>query len=62
MEATVNILSILKSPMILLGLVSMAIFVGMPYLVDNSKYSLWCLPSGRDVRRLTCCILQWIPR
>lgn len=35
--ATVNILNILKNPMILLGLVSMGIFVGMPYLVDNSK-------------------------
>lgn len=33
----VNILNILKNPMILLGLVSMGIFVGMPYLVDNSK-------------------------
>lgn len=34
--------------MILLGLVSMAIFVGMPYLVDNSKScSSWlsCRPS-----------------
>lgn len=30
-----NVLSILKSPMILMGLVSMAIFFGMPYLVDN---------------------------
>jgi ER membrane protein complex subunit 7 len=34
----VNVLSILKSPMILLGLVSMGIFFGMPYLVDNSEY------------------------
>lgn len=32
----VNVLSILKNPMILLGLVSMGIFFGMPYLVDNS--------------------------
>ncbi|KAK0635084.1 Cys/Met metabolism PLP-dependent enzyme-domain-containing protein [Bombardia bombarda] len=30
-----NVFSILKNPMILLGLVSMAIFLGMPYLVDN---------------------------
>lgn len=36
----VNVMSILKNPMILLGLVSMGIFVGMPYLVDNSKFSL----------------------
>ncbi|KAG6088820.1 hypothetical protein E4U15_005094 [Claviceps sp. LM218 group G6] len=30
-----SILSILKNPMILMGLVSMAIFIGMPKLVDN---------------------------
>lgn len=34
----VNVLSILKNPMILLGLVSMGIFFGMPYLVDNSRF------------------------
>lgn len=34
---SVNVLSILKNPMILLGLVSMGIFFGMPYLVDNSE-------------------------
>ena len=32
----VSVLSILRNPMILLGLVSMGIFIGMPYLVDNS--------------------------
>lgn len=37
---TVNVLNILKNPMILLGLVSMGIFIGMPYLVDNSKSPL----------------------
>ncbi|KAK5661495.1 hypothetical protein OQA88_11399 [Cercophora sp. LCS_1] len=30
-----NAFSILKNPMIILGLVSMGIFIGMPYLVDN---------------------------
>ncbi|KAK0639330.1 hypothetical protein B0T16DRAFT_242277 [Cercophora newfieldiana] len=30
-----NAFAILKSPMILLGLVSMGIFLGLPYLVDN---------------------------
>lgn len=30
-----SVLSIFKNPMILLGLVSMVIFIGMPYLVDN---------------------------
>ena len=35
----VSVLSILKNPMILLGLVSCGIFMGMPYLVDNSASS-----------------------
>ncbi|GJN74125.1 hypothetical protein VFPFJ_07218 [Purpureocillium lilacinum] len=30
-----SVLSILKNPMILMGLVSMLIFIGMPYLMDN---------------------------
>ncbi|KAL0940630.1 uncharacterized protein CTRU02_203393 [Colletotrichum truncatum] len=30
-----SVFTILKNPMILLGLVSMGIFIGMPYLVDN---------------------------
>ncbi|PHH83894.1 hypothetical protein CDD83_2849 [Cordyceps sp. RAO-2017] len=30
-----SILSILKNPMILMGLVSMLLFIGMPYLLDN---------------------------
>ncbi|KJZ77779.1 hypothetical protein HIM_02956 [Hirsutella minnesotensis 3608] len=32
-----SVLSILKNPMILMGAVSMLIFVGMPYLMDNSR-------------------------
>jgi hypothetical protein len=32
----VNALNILKNPTILLALVSLGIFIGMPYLVDNS--------------------------
>ena len=35
----VSVFTIMKNPMILLGLVSMAIFIGMPYLVDNSSSS-----------------------
>lgn len=36
----------MKNPMILLGLVSMVIFLGMPYLVDNSTFhSLPFLPN-----------------
>lgn len=34
--STVSVFSILKSPMILLALVSMGIFLGMPYLIENS--------------------------
>ncbi|CAN8103752.1 unnamed protein product [Discula destructiva] len=34
-RSSFNVLSILKNPMILLGLVSMGIFIGMPYLMDN---------------------------
>jgi hypothetical protein len=36
----VNAFAILKNPMILIGLVSMAVFLGLPYLVDNSKFPL----------------------
>lgn len=35
-NGVVSVLTILKNPMILLGLVSMGIFLGMPYLIDNS--------------------------
>ncbi|OLN86296.1 ER membrane protein complex subunit 7 [Colletotrichum chlorophyti] len=34
-RSTFSVFTILKNPMILLGLVSMGIFLGMPYLVDN---------------------------
>lgn len=58
-EWPVNILSILKNPMILLGMVSMAIFVGMPYLVDNSKHHF----MGPAWRHITDALWkQWIPR
>lgn len=43
----VNVLSILKNPMILLGLVSMGIFFGMPYLVDNSESLCRYYPGER---------------
>ena len=33
----VSVLSILKNPIILLSLVSMGLFFGMPKLVENSK-------------------------
>ena len=34
---TVSPLSFLKSPMILMGLFTLVIVFGMPYLMDNSK-------------------------
>lgn len=63
-HSTVNVLNILKSPMILLGLVSMAIFIGMPYLVDNSEFFLsQNLPSSQATLILTCYALeQWTRR
>lgn len=33
-----SILSFLKSPMILMGLASVVLIFGMPYLMDNSKF------------------------
>jgi hypothetical protein len=35
-----NVLSFLKSPMILMGLFSVVLIVGMPYLMENSMLSL----------------------
>lgn len=35
-QCIVSVFSVLKNPMILMGLVSMVIFFGMPYLMDNS--------------------------
>lgn len=37
MRTTVSVMSILKNPMILMGLASMALFFGMPKLVENSE-------------------------
>ena len=36
----VSVMSIFKNPIILLSLVSMALFFGMPKLVENSKFTL----------------------
>ncbi|KAL8296873.1 hypothetical protein RB600_002069 [Gaeumannomyces tritici] len=36
-RSSFSVLSILKNPMILLAMVSMGIFLGMPYLLENSK-------------------------
>lgn len=54
-QALVSILSILMNPMILMGIVSMVFFVGMPKLVENSKKDLrWCI-----LAMLTASALQW---
>ena len=37
LRETVSVLSIFKNPIILLSLVSMGLFFGMPKLVENSK-------------------------
>ena len=34
-DKLVSVLSVLKNPMILMGIVSMGLFFGMPYLMDN---------------------------
>jgi len=72
-----SVFGILKNPMILLGLVSMGIFVGMPYLVNNSKSRFAALPPLLALQGITpktppvMCLfwsdffssrLQWIPR
>lgn len=36
-KSLVSVLTILKNPMILMGLVSMVMFIGMPKLMENSK-------------------------
>lgn len=67
-RSTFSVFSVLRSPMILLGLVSMAIFIGMPYLMDNSELPArppfpTPLASGDvcwDV--LTTACQQWTPR
>lgn len=46
-----SILSFLKSPMILMGLVSVVLIFGMPYLMDNSMSSL--ASQARSYRMLT---------
>lgn len=61
----VNVLSILKNPMILLGLVSMGIFFGMPYLVDNSESICRSCPGEPvcfHVHSINATIQQWTPK
>jgi len=54
-------LSIFKSPVVLLGLVSMLMFSGMPKLVENSKLSP-NRPFYKKDTALTMCLLQWTLR
>jgi ER membrane protein complex subunit 7 len=38
--AAVSVFNILKNPTILLALVSLGLFIGMPYLINTSKENL----------------------
>lgn len=70
---TVNPMSLLKNPMILLGLVGFAFVIGMPYILDTSTLPLPpssspLLPSPHGPPPLPLMILknitniQWIPK
>lgn len=56
-----NLLGFLKSPMILMGLVSVVFIFGLPYLMDNSELNCGWEESGWSS---TCMLTmpQWIPR
>lgn len=41
-----NVLSFLKSPMILMGLVSVVFIFGMPYLMENSTFQAACVTTA----------------
>lgn len=60
-DMVVSVLTILKNPMILLGLVSMGLFFGMPKLVENSKSMSQDIPSLFMERPIDYA-QQWIPR
>lgn len=49
---TVDVLSFLKSPMILMAVVSLGLVFGMPYLMENS--TLHCLPRRMSLPGLDC--------
>lgn len=53
MSNAVDPISFLKSPMILMALVSLVMIVGVPYLTDNSKQPVSCLRFWYFVA-LTC--------
>lgn len=57
---TVSPLSLLKNPMILLGVVALGITFGMPYLIDNSTFSssFSLRDHSKHTNRLN---VQWIP-
>lgn len=58
-----NVMSFLKNPMILMGVFSLALIVGMPYLMDNSKCPLFLiLVSGGMVADGRLLKLQWTRR
>lgn len=57
----VSVLSFLKSPMILMALFSLGLIVGMPYLMENSKFP--CSPSHSlfvPISLITTCTMNHI--
>jgi hypothetical protein len=42
---TVSVISLFKSPMILIGIFSLAMVIGMPYLMENCKFAVIQLPG-----------------
>lgn len=48
----VSVMSMFKSPMILLGVFTLAMVFGMPYLMDNRK--LFCSLTGLKYRLTPC--------
>ena len=53
-HAQVSPLDLLKNPMILIGVVGLAFVVGMPYLMDNSTFTLFTLFSSFNISVVPC--------
>jgi hypothetical protein len=60
-RATVSVLSVFKNPIILLSLVSMGLFFGLPKLVENSKSLSSSFLVIHEVGKETD-TAQWTPR
>jgi hypothetical protein len=60
-RATVSVLSVFKNPIILLSLVSMGLFFGLPKLVENSKSLAFAFFFIHEVGK-EADTAQWTPR